>query len=279
MCRHPATATAPGALVSRGPDSAILCGMPRESRPGPADAFRPECFDAVLFDLDGVLTDTARVHARSWKQVFDAFLQERAAAGGEPFREFDLASDYRAHVDGKPRLAGVRDFLASRGIRLPEGDPEAPAPGTLQEVAARKDALVKRALAAGDIAAYEGSRRWLEWLRGAGVRTAVVSSSHHAVEVLAAAGFAGFEAIVDGNVVDGLGLAGKPAPDGFLEAARRLDVAPERAVVVEDALAGVEAGRAGGFGLVVGVARHGDQEALARAGADVVVADLAELLP
>jgi beta-phosphoglucomutase family hydrolase len=239
-----------------------------------------ERFDAVLFDLDGVLTDTASLHARCWKQVFDAFLAARAKARGERFVPFDADHDYRLYVDGKPRLDGVRDFFAARGIALPEGgDDDPPDAETVHAVAARKDALISRALAGGEVPVYDGSVRWLDALRAAGLRTAVVSSSHHCAEVLAAVGIADrFAVRVDGHVIDANHLAGKPAPDAFLEAARALAVAPARAVVVEDALAGVQAGRAGGFGLVVGVARHGDEEALAAAGADRVVRDLAEML-
>lgn len=238
-----------------------------------------ELFDAVLFDLDGVLTDTASLHARCWKQVFDELLARRARERGESFRPFDRDEEYRAQVDGKPRLDGVRDFLASRGVSLPEGSPGDPADAdTVHGVARRKDALIGRALRAGGIEPYPGSVRWLDALRDAGVATAVVSSSHHCEEVLDAAGLAErFSVRVDGNVIDARGLAGKPAPDAFLEAARELRVSPDRAVVVEDALAGVQAGRAGGFGLVIGVARHDDEEALARAGADIVVRDLAEM--
>jgi beta-phosphoglucomutase family hydrolase len=240
----------------------------------------PDRFDAVLFDLDGVLTDTASLHARCWKQVFDELLAGWARARQEEFRPFDAGRDYRRYVDGKPRLAGVRDFLRSRGIEVAEGSPEDPEADTVEDIARRKDALVERALQDGRVEVYPGSLRWLDALRAAGVRTAVVSSSHHCAEVLAAAGLEDrFTVRVDGNVIDDRGLSGKPAPDAFLEAARALEVAPERAVVVEDALAGVQAGRAGGFGLVVGVARHGDAEALARAGADVVVQDLGDLLP
>ncbi len=237
-------------------------------------------YDAVLFDLDGVLTDTASLHARCWKQVFDDLLERRARERGESPRLFDPVADYRAYVDGKPRLDGVRDFLDSRGISLPDGsDDDAPEADTVRAVARRKDALIGRALEAGDIQPYAGSVRWLDALRAAGVQVAVVSSSHHCTEVIEAAGIADrFAVRVDGNVVDARGLAGKPAPDAFLEAARELGVEPRRAVVVEDALAGVRAGRAGGFGLVVGVARHGDADALAKAGADVVVADLQEMM-
>jgi beta-phosphoglucomutase family hydrolase len=240
----------------------------------------PDRFDAVLFDLDGVLTDTASLHARCWKQVFDEFLASRARARQEAFQPFDADRDYRRYVDGKPRLAGVRDFLRSRGIEVAEGSSDDPERDSVEGIARRKDALVERALQDGRVEVYPGSLRWLDALRAAGMRMAVVSSSHHCAQVLAAAGLEDrFAVRVDGNVIDARGLSGKPAPDAFLEAARALDVAPERAVVVEDALAGVQAGRAGGFGLVVGVARHGEAATLARAGADLVVHDLGAMLP
>jgi beta-phosphoglucomutase family hydrolase len=245
------------------------------------EAVTRERFDAVLFDLDGVLTDTARIHAACWKRVFDDLLERRARARGEPFRPFEIATDYRLHVDGRARLEGVRTFLASRDIELPEGAADGP-PGedSVRGIARHKDALVDRAIAAGEVAFFEGSLRWLRHLRAAGLRIAVVSASHHCAEILEAADLGGlFEARIDGQVADARRLAGKPAPDTYLAAAAALDVEPARAVVVEDALAGVRAGRAGGFGLVVGVARHGDRDALARAGADLVVADLGELLP
>ena len=217
-------------------------------------------FDAVLFDLDGVLTSTSALHAACWKRVFEE-------AVGEPF---DVERDYLAHVDGKPRDAGVRDFLCSRGL---EADP-----ATVREIGARKQALVERALATGHVEPYAGSVRWVEDLRRRGVRTAVVSSSANCRAVLDAAGIAHlFGLIVDGGDVARLGLRGKPAPDGFLEAAARLRVEPSRAVVVEDALAGVAAGRAGGFGIVIGVARGARPAELRSAGADVVVGDLGEL--
>jgi alpha,alpha-trehalose phosphorylase len=220
-------------------------------------------FEAVLFDLDGVLTSTAALHARCWKAVFDEL----------PLIEpFDIEHDYLAHVDGKPRYDGVRDFLASRGITLSEEQ--------VRDIGDRKQALVEKALAGESVEAFPASVRWVKHLREAGVRTAVVSSSTNATDVLRSAGIAGlFETTVDGRDLAELDLAGKPAPDGFLEAARRLDVEPTRAVVVEDALAGVTAGRAGGFGLVVGVARHAEPGALRSAGADMVVEDLAEMLP
>jgi beta-phosphoglucomutase family hydrolase len=249
--------------------------------PAATDLAALESFDAALLDLDGVVTDTARLHALCWKSAFDELLERRSRTTGEPFRPFDLEADYLAYVDGKPRWDGVRDFLASRGIRLPEGAADAPAEeDSVAGLARRKDDAFERRLREEGVDVYPGSVRWLHHLRSAGLRTAVVSSSHHCEEVLRAAGLeALFDARVDGFVADRLGLPGKPAPDAFCEGARRLGVAPARALVVEDALAGVAAGRAGGFGLVIGVARHGNAAELAAAGADRVVGDLAELLP
>jgi alpha,alpha-trehalose phosphorylase len=219
-------------------------------------------FDAALFDLDGVLTSTAALHARCWKTVFDEVLIE----------PFDIERDYLEYVDGKPREDGVRDFMRSRGIELGEEQ--------LRAIGDRKQALVERALEEEPVEAFAGSVRWVELLRHQGVATAVVSSSANAGDVLRAAGIDDlFETTVSGRDVAELGLKGKPAPDGFLEAARRLDVEPERAIVVEDALAGVAAGRAGGFGLVVGVARSASPGELRSAGAHLVVEDLAEMLP
>jgi alpha,alpha-trehalose phosphorylase len=226
-------------------------------------ASHPDNFDAALFDLDGVLTSTAAIHARNWKAVFDTL------GLTEPF---DIEHDYIAYVDGKPRYDGVRDFLASRGLSVPED--------MVREIGDRKQALVERALRRESVEAFPGSVRWVRHLRDEGVRTAVVSSSTNAGEVLRSAGISDlFETTVSGQDIVDQGLAGKPAPDGFLEAARRLDVAPTRAIVIEDALSGVTAGRAGGFGLVVGVARHAEPDALREAGADLVVEDLAEMLP
>jgi beta-phosphoglucomutase family hydrolase len=253
-------------------------GSRRSAETGPA---APERFEAALLDLDGVVTDTARLHALCWKSAFDELLERRAKARREPFRPFDPEADYLRYVDGKPRRDGVRDFLASRGIRLPEGQPDPPVEeDSVTGLARRKDDLFERRLREEGVDVYPGSVRWLRHLRSAGLRTAVVSSSHHCEEVLRAAGLETlFDARVDGFVVERLGLRGKPAPDAFCEGARRLKVAPARALVVEDALAGVAAGRAGGFGLVIGVARHGNAAELAAAGADRVVGDLAELLP
>lgn len=245
-----------------------------------ADQLTPGRFDAVLFDLDGVLTSTAALHTACWKLVFDAFLERWAQRTGAPQAPFDAVDDYLRHVDGKPRAAGVRDFLASREIELPEQEHDAaPGDGSVQAVANAKQALIAEQLEAGNVAAFAGSVAWVRELLAAGVRTAVVSSSENARAVLAAAGIADlFETIVDGTVAREHALPGKPAPDTFLEAARRLAVAPDRAVVVEDALVGVQAGRAGGFGLVVGVARGDRAAELRRNGADVVVADLGELV-
>lgn len=246
-----------------------------------APRFSTAQLDAVLFDLDGVVTDTARVHARCWKRVFDELLERRAKATGDAFRPFDLDADYRRYVDGKPRRDGVRDFLRSRGIRLPEEVSEA-ADGadSVSSVAQRKDALFGEALAAEGVEVYPGTLRWIEHLRGEGLRLAVVSASRHCAEVLQAAGLESvFDARVDGHVADRLHLRGKPAPDVFLEAARVLGVESGRAAVVEDALAGVEAGRAGGFAWVVGVARRDNAAELMAAGAHVAVRDLAELHP
>jgi alpha,alpha-trehalose phosphorylase len=235
-------------------------------------------YDAVLFDLDGVLTPTADLHARCWKETFDPLLAEWGRSAGTCQAPFDADHDYLTHVDGKLRDDGVRDFLRARGIAALEAGP--PGEWSVQGIGRRKQALVERALNAGGIDAFPGSVRWVRELRGAGIRTAVVSSSTNATAVLRAAGIdALFDVTVDGRDVERLGLTGKPAPDGFLEAARRLAVAPADAVVVEDGLAGVVAGHIGGFGLVIGVARGAAPAELRSAGADIVVADLAEMLP
>lgn len=239
-----------------------------------------ESFDAVLFDLDGVLTDTASLHAACWKRVFDRVLHDRAKKQGLPSRPFDIDRDYRLYVDGKPRLAGVRDFLASRDIVLPEGSTDSPAgEESIWGIAKRKDGLFGAMLSSEGVRRYAGSVRWLAELRASGFLTAVVSASHHCAEVLQAAGIDDqFDIRVDGQAADRLALAGKPEPDTFLEAARALGVPAARSVVVEDAIAGVRAGRAGDFGLVIGVARHIDPTALIEAGADVAVSDLSEML-
>jgi len=240
----------------------------------------PDHAVAGLFDLDGVLTDTARVHAEAWKKMFDTYLRERAGRLGEPFVPFDSRSDYDAHVDGRPRADGVRTFLASRGIELPEGcanDP--PEVETVHGLGRRKNDLVAQLIREQGVEAYEGSVRYLHAARDAGLRRAVVTSSKNCREVIEAAGIAGLlEVAVDGNVAEREGLRGKPAPDTFLAAARAFDVDPERTAVFEDAIAGVEAGGAGGFTAVIGVDRVGQAEALAAHGATNVVSDLAELL-
>ena len=237
-------------------------------------------FEAVLFDMDGVITDTASIHARCWKTMFDEYLEKRARRNAEPFHGFDLDTDYKLYVDGKPRYAGVRDFLASRGITLPEGTPEDPAAReTVCGLGNRKNELFNEQVAATGVEAYSGSIAFLEHLRRLGLKSALVTSSHNAKSILHAAKIAEFfDACVDGEVAVEQGLEGKPAPDYFLKAAEMLSVAPDRAVVIEDALSGVEAGARGGFALVIGVARHGNGDALKAHGAHVVVHDLAELL-
>ena len=235
---------------------------------------------ACLFDLDGVLTPTAAVHAAAWKETFDDFLRQRAARTGEEFRPFDPVADYDEYVDGKPRADGTRSFLASRHITLPEGQPDDPPDReTIQGLSARKDEAFSRRLRGGGVNPYEGSVRYLRAARDAGLRRAVVSSSRHCSEILAAAGIDDLiEVKVDGIVAGRERLRGKPAPDTFLFAARLLGVEPEAAAVFEDALVGVAAGRAGGFGYVVGVDRTDQADELRAHGADTVVKDLAELL-
>ena len=231
----------------------------------------PDGVTACLFDLDGVLTQTAKVHAAAWKQMFDDYLRERAARTGEEFVPFDPVADYDQYVDGKPRYEGVRSFLAARGIELPED--------TIEELGDRKNEIVLAMIRERGVEAYEGSVRYVRAAREAGLRRAVVSSSTNCRDVLRAAGIDDlFEERIDGVVAERDRLKGKPAPDTFLAGARALGVTPAQAAVFEDALAGVEAGRAGDFGFVVGVDRVGQAEALRAHGADVVVQDLADLL-
>jgi beta-phosphoglucomutase family hydrolase len=235
----------------------------------------PDGVTACLFDLDGVLTQTATVHAAAWKRMFDEFLDGRE---GQP--PFELPDDYVRYVDGKPRLDGVRSFLQARGIDLPEGsDDDPPGAETVHGLGTRKNDLVNEVLEHDGVQAYEGSVGYVRAARDAGLRRAVVSSSANTQAVLQAAGIEDlFEARIDGIVAEREGLKGKPAPDTFLAGARALGVAPEQAAVFEDALAGVEAGRAGRFGCVVGVDRGGAADQLRAHGADIVVGDLSELL-
>jgi beta-phosphoglucomutase family hydrolase len=240
----------------------------------------PDGVRACLFDLDGVLTQTAKVHAAAWKEMFDAFLRERAARTGAQFVPFDPVADYDEYVDGMPRYDGVRSFLAARGIDLPEGEENDPASAeTVHGLGNRKNEIVLRMIHEQGVEAYEGSVRYVRAAREAGLRRAVVSSSSNCREVLVAAGIEElFEQRIDGIVAERDQLKGKPAPDTFLAAARALGVTPAQAAVFEDALAGVEAGRSGSFACVVGVDRVGQADELRAHGADVVVSDLAELL-
>jgi beta-phosphoglucomutase family hydrolase len=225
----------------------------------------PSTIRACLFDLDGVITQTAKVHDKAWKQVFDEVLKARGQ------KSFDPIQDYDAYVDGKPRADGVRSFLASRHIHLQDDEVEA--------IAERKDRLFLDLIHQHGVQTYEGSIRYLHAAKAAGMKLGVVSSSRHTTEVLAATNLTNFfHAQVDGIVAEREHLKGKPAPDTYLRAANMLDVKPDQAAVYEDALAGVEAGHAGGFGLVVGIDRAGQADALYAHGADIVVKDLAELM-
>ena len=237
-------------------------------------------YDAVLFDLDGVITNTATLHAICWKQTFDEYLRKRAEQKGEAFRPFDLATDYRLYVDGKPRFDGVRDFLRSRGIQLPEGNPDDPADvETVHGLGNRKNELVNRAIAEVGVEPYAGTVQFIHQLRRDGFEIAVVTSSQNCDAVLRAAKLDDlFKVRVDGNVIQAQRLAGKPASDTFLVGAKLLGVEPIRTVVIEDAISGVEAGSNGKFGLVIGVARKGNAEELKRHGAHLVVDDLGELV-
>jgi beta-phosphoglucomutase family hydrolase len=239
----------------------------------------PDDIQACLFDLDGVLTETQRVHAAAWKEMFDAYLRARAAGAHEPFVPFD-ERDYDRYVDGRPRYDGVRAFLRARAIELPDGDvDDAPSADTVHGLGNRKNEIVLRLIREQGVDAYPGSVRYLDAVRRAGLRCAVVSSSTNCRDVLAAVGMeARFDAVIDGVVAEREHLAGKPAPDTFLAGARALGHEPASAAVFEDALAGVQAGRAGHFGVVVGVDRAGQAHELREHGADIVVADLSELL-
>ncbi len=240
----------------------------------------PAGIRACLFDLDGVLTQTDLVHTAAWQEMFDAFLQRRAARTGQPFIPFDPVSDYGRYVDGKPRADGARSFLLSRGIELPEGsDDDDPAADTVRALGNRKNGILLRRIEQDGVEPYPGTLRYLRVVAAAGLKSAVVSASANCRAVLTATGLIGdFEVIVDAAVADADRLRGKPFPDTYLAAARLLDVPPAAAAVYEDAQAGVAAGRAGGFGWVVGVDRMGQADALWQAGADIVVQDLAELI-
>lgn len=240
----------------------------------------PAQITVCLFDLDGVLTETAKVHAGAWKEMFDVFLKARAQKSGASFVAFDERREYDTYVDGKTRLEGTRSFLASRHITLPEGSPEdGPGMETVNGLANAKNAILNQKIREDGVTAYPGSVQYVKAVRSAGLRTAVVSSSANCADVLEAAGISDlFETRVDGLTVVEQHLAGKPAPDTFLAAARILSTSPAQAAVFEDALAGVEAGRAGGFGFVIGVDRVGQAEELQAHGADIVVTDLALLM-
>jgi beta-phosphoglucomutase family hydrolase len=237
-------------------------------------------YDAVLLDLDGVITDTANLHAACWKKMFDEYLQKRATQRGEAFRPFDLATDYRLYVDGKPRFDGVRDFLTSRGMQLPEGSPDdLPQVETVGGLGNRKNDLVNEAIEDTGVEPYEGSVKLIHQLHHQGFKIAVVTSSQNCTAVLKAAKLdAFFHVRVDGNTILAQQLAGKPAPDTFLIAAKLLGVEPTRTVVIEDAISGVQAGFNGNFALVIGVARKGNAEELQHHGAHLVVNDLGELV-
>ncbi len=236
-------------------------------------------YDAVVFDLDGVITNTAAVHARAWKRAFDEFLGPRAVRTGEPFKPFDSNDDYARYVDGKPRYDGVRSFLASRHVKLPEGRPsDGPAADTVCGLGNRKNELYNKMLSEGGVEVFADAVEQLRRWRAMGLKTAIVSSSKNCETVLQAAGLTDlFEVRVDGVVASRLELRGKPDPDIFLKAAEMLSVDPKRAVVFEDAVSGVQAAAAGGFGWVVGVDRIGAPQALLESGADTVVSDLREI--
>ena len=272
-----ATQAVAGALQRKRQKKAVAAARVAEVVTKPITRER---FDAVLFDLDGVLTDTASVHAMCWKKMFDDFLKRRAVERKEPFFSFDIGSDYRLYVDGKPRYDGVRSFLASRDVELAEGSPDSPPDeDTVYGLGNRKNQLFNEVVESDGVKTYEGSVALVRHLRGEGIKTAIVSSSRNSEGILRAAGIVDlFELRVDGLDAAWLNLRGKPAPDTFLEAARQLGVEPQRSVVVEDALSGVQAGRDGGFGLVIGVDRHGARDALKQHGAHLVVSDLGELL-
>jgi beta-phosphoglucomutase family hydrolase len=240
----------------------------------------PDGVSACLFDMDGVVTQTAVVHAAAWKEMFDDFLREHAASTGTPFVPFDARAEYDQYVDGKPRLDGTRSFLESRGITLPEGTPDdSPGTPTIYGLSNRKNALVLQKIAAGGVQIYQDTITYIRTVKAGGISTAIVSASANTQLVLDSAGIAGlFDVRMDGVIAKQRGLRGKPAPDTYLAAAEMLHVTANQAAVFEDAQAGVAAGRAGGFALVVGVDRVGQAAELTAHGADIVVQDVAELL-
>lgn len=245
---------------------------------GAAVTISRDDYDAVVFDLDGVVTDTARVHAAAWTEMFNDYLERRAEREKSAFVAFDPDADYRQYVDGKPRYEGVKSFLASRGIRLPYGDPsDSPETETVCGLGNRKNELFREELQKRGADVFQGTVDLIRDLRDHGFGTAIVSSSRNCLPVLESVGLTDlFDVRVDGVVAAEAGLKGKPDPDIFVAAAGRLGVSPERAVVVEDAISGVAAGRAGAFGLVIGVDRADGAEALREHGADVVTEDLAQ---
>jgi beta-phosphoglucomutase family hydrolase len=259
---------------------ALIEGEQSMQEPVSKCAISRQQYDAVLLDLDGVITDTASLHASCWKQMFDEYLQARAIQRGEAFHEFDVSTDYRLYVDGKPRFDGVRDFLKSRDICLPEGSPDDPPDAeTVIGLGNRKNDLVNKHIEEIGVQPYHGSVKLIRQLRDQGFKVAVVTSSQNCSTVLKAAKLDALcELQVDGNVIHAQNLAGKPAPDTFLMAAKLLGVEPARAIVIEDAISGVQAGSNGNFGLVIGVARKGNAEELRQHGADFVVNDLGELV-
>lgn len=237
-------------------------------------------FDAILFDMDGVLTMTMTIHAACWKKMFDEFLSDQALKNKAPFRSFDITNDYHKYVDGRLRYDGVASFLSARGITLPMGTPDDdPSCETVCGLGNRKDRLVKEMIASGNVTVLDGAKDLVVKVRDKGFKTAVVSASKNCKAILHAADLdSQFDCIVDGHVAAELGLAGKPSPDTFLEAARQLNVSPARSVVIEDAISGVEAGRQGNFGLVIGIDHYGSKNILIEHGADLVVESLLELM-
>lgn len=236
-------------------------------------------YDAVIFDLDGVITDTARIHSVAWKKLFDQYLAQRASRDGKHYEPFDISIDYRRYVDGKPRYEGVRSFLESRGIHLPYGVAEdKPDQETICGLGNKKNPMFLEGLKTEGVDVYQSSLRLLEALRAMGIKTAIVSSSKNCATILDVAHITDlFDVKVDGKDAARLGLKGKPDPDTFLEAAQELGVEPVRSVIVEDAISGVQAGRSGKFGCVLGVDRTGHSDDLRKNGADVVVSDLSEV--